>query len=102
MAKNNGSTTETPRVISVSVRIQGKWHTFPVAEGDDPLRIMVRYSNGRRALVLTGQNQELGCECIEAKILEWGRRKPCNVTLTPLLPLKAEDYNGNGRGNGHT
>lgn len=96
MARNNGSTTETPRVISVSVLVQGKWRTFPIAQGDDPPQIMVRYSNGLRTHVLTGENPELGCECIDSSILEWGRRKPRNRTLTPLLPLKPGDYNGNG------
>lgn len=100
MARNNGSTTETPRVISVSVLVQGKWRTFPIAEGDDPLQIIVRYSTGRRALVLTGPNQDLGCECIESRILEWRKRRPRSGRLTPLLPSKPSDYNGNG--NGHT
>lgn len=103
MAKNNGSTTETPRVISVSVLVQEKWRTFPIAQGSgsDPPQVMVRYSNGLRAHVLTGPNRELGCECIDSRILEWRKRKPRNGALTPLLPLKPSDYNGNGAGNGH-
>ncbi len=95
MAKNNGSTTETIRVISVSVLVQGKWRTFPIAEADDPPQIVFRYSNGHRASVRTGPSQILGCECLEGRILDRGKRKPINETLTPIIPVGPN-------GDGHT